>query len=389
MKNKYILYLCCFLLIISCNKNETEDIIPPDDNDPAQEVPDPVSNVDVENIPGGAIISYTLPDQENLDYVRAIINGNKEIRTTAFLNSFKIEGLGDTLKRQVQLFVVDRDGKQSEGVIVTISPLPPPVQEVGKSLQMYTSSGGKVFFYWENPLAIDVTIFIQQDIGNGFSQIYSYRTSQIDGEIAIEDLEVISANYQIFVIDSWGNQSISKFFTLTADYEVELEKVLFRELRLPGDSKDAWGWIMPKMWDGVVDEWNGFHTREDGKWPQSFTFDLGVDCIPTRLTIWQRPGGYAFRGGNIKVFEVYGSIDLATSDWEWWTKLGRFESHKPSGLPIGQTSFEDIEYVNLGEEYEFAPDSPKIRYLRFRILETWGNSRECYLSELSVFGDTN
>jgi hypothetical protein len=42
---------------------------------------------------------------------------------------------------------------------------------------------------------------------------------------------------------------------------------------------------------------------------------------------------------------------------------------KPSGLPCGQLSDEDIARAIEGIEFEFPPGTPKIRYIRFKTLE--------------------
>lgn len=34
--------------------------------------------------------------------------------------------------------------------------------------------------------------------------------------------------------------------------------------------------------------------------------------------------------------------------WKNWSKLAESESHKPSGLPLGEVILEDYEYANKG-----------------------------------------
>ena len=62
---KNLLYILSVLLLIACSEEErtfvkTDSV-----------APQPVSNVEVTNIPGGAILKYTLPDDEDLLWVKA------------------------------------------------------------------------------------------------------------------------------------------------------------------------------------------------------------------------------------------------------------------------------------------------------------------------------
>jgi hypothetical protein len=87
--------------------------------------------------------------------------------------------------------------------------------------------------------------------------------------------------------------------------------------------------------------------------------------------------------------EVWGSID-PNPDGSWddsWTYLATAESKKPSGLPIGQFSEEDNQILNEGEEFSFSRDVPTVRYIRFKVLETWaGGKNEFAIMEVSFWG---
>src|SRR3546814_11935428 len=57
-----------------------------------------------------------------------------------------------------------------------------------------------------------------------------------------------------------------------------------------------------------------------------------------------------------------------------WVKLLECEMIKPSGRPLGNNTLEDEEVALAGHEFTFPLDAPPVRYLRFKILETWGGT---------------
>lgn len=385
MKNCNIFILALGIVIVSCQEEHIGQH--PTDNIP----PDPVSNVEIIEIPGGCEITYDLPEDEDLLYVEALFSRekgiNSEARASYYKNILKLEGFGDTLEHQVELRAVDRSGNKSESTIETFSPLTPPVITIGQTLSMSEGFGG-VKFFWQNPTRAEVGIVVLEEDNNGeFVPIETYYSTMIDGSGSIRGLDTIPFNFGIYVKDRWENKSELKYFELTPLFEEEMDKNLFREVKLPGDAPDAWGWVMPRMWDGIIDWGNGFNTADDAStWPHSWTFDIGNIISISRLKIWQRPGSHTFNFSNLRKFEVWGCVELdPTGNWDTWTKLGSFESIKPSGLPLGQLSDEDRALVAEGEDYEF-PDAPRVRYIRFRALETWANTRSAILSELAVYG---
>src|SRR5690554_3531470 len=141
-------YFLMIIIIIVASCEEFERGTPVDADDVA---PDPVSNVEIENTPGGAVISYTLPKNENLLYVMAeytLSNGKvMEKKSSYFSNQLILEGFADTLEYNVNLYSISRGGLKSEPVPVTIKPLTPPIIEAFNSIKMNPTFGGlKVFF---------------------------------------------------------------------------------------------------------------------------------------------------------------------------------------------------------------------------------------------------
>lgn len=196
----------------------------------------------------------------------------------------------------------------------------------------------------------------------------------------IKDLKKGSSiEYQsLYLPDS---AAIDTFYTdytaLTPVFEGQLDKSLFRKLILSGDALTAYGWVMPHLWDGGLDEGYGFFCRGSA-FPISYTFDMGQTAKLTRFKVWQRgvisAGGYLYAGDNASKWEVWGRADAPPMDGSWngWVKLMTCQSVKPSGSAPGSVSDIDKAYALEGEEFIFPDTIPKVRYIRIKVLETWG-----------------
>ncbi|WP_372772939.1 DUF5000 domain-containing lipoprotein [Mangrovibacterium sp.] len=356
--------------------------------------PGPVSNITVENIPGGAILTYDLPDDEDLLYVKAVYTLSdgleSEVRASLYSDTLKIEGFGDTLTHEVSVVAVDRSRNESEKVYTTVEPLTPPVHIVGETLNMVTDFGG-VSAFWQNTLRAEVSVVMLMEDNNGeYVPVNTVYSTMEDGVGSYRGLDTIPGNFAIYVQDRWANQSEIKYYSLTPLYETQLDRLKFSEVILPGDEPAAYGWILPNLWDGTVSKNSGFHTGSTGNWPQYVTFDLGVNAQLSRMKVFQRTG-YEYRHGNPRSYEVWGctelTSDILTGSWDGWTKLLDCESIKPSGLPLGSTSAEDIAWVAAGEEFIFSPTLPRTRYIRFKVTRNWSDGSFFHLTELEFYGD--
>ncbi|MGN6531075.1 MAG: DUF4959 domain-containing protein, partial [Ginsengibacter sp.] len=100
-----------------CQKDTNKPI------DPDKNAPGPIKSPVVENMGGAAKISYVLPKDQNLLYVRAEyeINGvKKEAKSSFYKNSVVVEGFGDTTEHSVTLYAVSRAVVSSDPVTGTI-----------------------------------------------------------------------------------------------------------------------------------------------------------------------------------------------------------------------------------------------------------------------------
>jgi hypothetical protein len=354
--------------------------------------PGPVSNVKVINTAGGAILSYSVPEDEDLLYVKAVYSLKEgvmsEVRSSLYNDTLAIAGFGDTLACHVKLIAVDRSRNESPAVDVIIKPLTPSVVSIGQTLSLVADFGG-VTAYWANPTRAEVSVVIlKEDNNKEYTPSTTFYSTVVDGEGSVKGMDTIPAKFGVYVQDRWQNRSDTTFYTLTPIYETMFDRLKFSAVHLPGDAGAVGSWPEEGMWDNVFGD-NGYSSPGGtGVWPQSITIDLGVLGRVSRLRLFQRLGTYIFEEGNLKNFEVWGCQTLdPTGDWNSWTKLMDCTCIKPSGLPFGQNSNEDVDVATNGADYINSPLNPKVRYLRIVVTRTWAGGDNFQISELQVFGD--
>ncbi|MDD7885135.1 DUF5000 domain-containing lipoprotein [Flavivirga sp. 57AJ16] len=391
MKNKlFFLLTILSLFMYSCGEEESIGQQALDSIPPGQ-----VSNVEIINTPGGALITYSTPVDEDLLYIKAVYSRREgeisESKASQYADTLVIEGFGSTIERQVQLVSVDRSRNESEPVNVTIAPLEPPVNTIAASLDIIEDFGG-ITSTWFNEDKAEISIVLQEvdTLLNEFVPLETYYSSAQEGKFSIYGLDTIPRNIQAFIQDRWENRSPIKDYTITPLYETEFEKSKFALVNLPGDGPHHNAWVPSNIWNGTAEP-NGYSSQGgQGIWPQSITIDLGVIGRLSRIKVYQRKeiDAYVYAEGNLKRFEVWGAetIDLS-GNWDSWTKLGDFESIKPSGLPFGQFSDEDKAVAYNGEDFSFLSSNPKIRYIRILVKETWAGGDNFQIMELDIFGD--
>jgi hypothetical protein len=383
--NKYI-FLPLLALLGACTEDKKPEIVI--NSDP----PKPVSDVRITNIPGGAILKYQLPDDEDLLFVKAAYSykeGHRaEARTSLYCDSIKILGFGTEDERNVELVAVDRSNNESTPVSVKIKPLEAPVNTIGKTIEIMPDFGG-VHLYWQNPDRAEISVVLEkEDHNHEFVPVETFYSTMVNGDAAARGMDTIPGNFRAYVQDRWENQSLITEASLTPLFEQLFDRLKFQALYVEGDEPTAWGWVLPQLFDGDVN--TGFHTAQGtGRWPQWITFDMGVVGKISRIKTWQRDenGSWIFRHGNPKRFEIWGTNDVTNlANWDVWTKMMECESVKPSGLPEGEYSAEDQALIAAGEEFICSPEAPAVRYLRMKVLENWSGGDFFHLMEIEVYG---
>lgn len=390
MKNKIILCIMTLgFIFLSCDESpvcqQSIESLPPGE----------VSNVVVKNIPGGAILSYNLPEDEDLLYVKALYNlknGLAETKSSLYTNTIEIHGFGDTIPHEVSLIAVDRSRNESAPVKITVNPEEAPVITIGKTLNMIPDFGG-VQGQWVNKNRDEVTVHIMHEDEYGdFEPLETFYTTVVNGTGSVRGLDTIPNNFGIYVKDRWGNESPIIYKELTPMYEAAFDKNKWNDAKLPNDvAGSGGGWVTSRIWDNIYGEGDtGFSSEAGtGVWPQSITIDLGVVGKLSRLVLYQRGSYYIFSEGNLKLFELYGATEYdPTGNWNSWTLLGTFESVKPSGLPIGQHTSEDEDVaIHSGENFTIPLDAPAVRWIRIKALKTWAGGDNFQIGEIFLYGD--
>lgn len=370
------------LFTISCEEIEREPITKD------SVAPGVVTAPIVQNIPGGAIITYSLPNETDLLYVKAeyeLGTGKPvETRSSIYTNSVRVEGFSDTQEREVKLYAVDRSENVSSAITVKVQPETPPVHAVRSTITVIPDFGGAQYTWTNTSNAPLAFIVLTQDSTGALNPVETVYTSVTDGKYTVRGFEPEEKIFGIVVRDRWDNVSDTLKVTLTPMFEQKLDKTKFDQYTLPGDSDmDAWEGEFAFAYDDDPNTFN--HTAAGSGWPQFFTIDLGVTARLSRVIVLARQSFY-YSHGNPRLLEVWGIADTPPADGSFdnWIKLRDCVATRPS-LSGGTTEEDDIHW-KTGDEYSFTLEDPPVRYIRFLVNETWGLTGFIHFAEVTFYG---
>lgn len=378
--------LLSLLAICSCKREEPRPV--KQDSTP----PGTVNNVIVTNLNGAARISFSLPGDSDLLYVKALYQTTKgvksETKVSRYNNSLMVEGFGDTSTYKVSLYVVDKSENISPAVEVTIHPLEPVIWIVRRSLSVVPDFGGvnvKFTNTGEDDLAL---VVLANDSLGQFSPITTQYTNLKEGNFSTRNMKDVQTQFGVYVRDRWGNISDTLRVKLTPLFEELLDRTKMKEVVLPGDAPLGYGGNVAGLFDGSTT--SGFyHSGDAARMPQWFTYDMGVTAKLSRLVWFMRPD-YYYSLHNPRVVEIWGSNkpNPNGSFDDSWTLLTTTTQVKPSGLPEGQLSQADTDAALAGWTVTFPLNTPKVRYIRFKTLKNWSNGTYVNFYEIMTWGDT-
>lgn len=384
----FIPILLYAIFTVSCTK-ETNAYI--DANAPA---PAQVTDIKVEATAGGANITYKIPVDKNLLYVKAVYEIQpgifREAKSIFYKDTLALVGFGDTLSHEVKLYSIGRNEKESGMIPISVKPLMPPVKSVMKTVTINATFGGVVVNF-ENIHQADLSIVILMDTtGNKtWVPLTTYYTSQLAGQFAVHGLDSLERRFGVFVRDRWNNKSDTLIKYLKPIYEVLIPWQPFKAYRLPGDFWEGENAAhkLENAFDGIVNvSENIFFSKNKVTLPQWFTLDLNQKVVFSRMKLYQRTS-YPFNAGFVKSFEIWGSnAPAADGSWDSWQLLGDFNSVKPSGLPGLQYTANDLVFAKAGEEFIFPQPIPAIRYFRFKLKDSLGGIGQFVIGELTFWG---
>jgi hypothetical protein len=393
-------YLMRAVLLLAVLYSCSEDLEHRKPSGGSDGVPEKVTEVNVKNYPGKATITYKIPNDPDLLYVKAIYTSSSgramEAKASYYVDSLVVEGFADENDHEVKLYTVNRHEKQSEAISVTVNPLEAPIWPILRSFDMRNAFGGfklAALNITKEPVAILImerNARNEWDVNNNLSVYTSIDsiTSQVAG------LDTLLREYAIAIRDRWGNLTDTVFQDITPIYETEVERTQFSHYPLPGDAPMVSnGGTARGMWDNRYG------------WPVCFTsLDANVSSIPAVVTVdmgleakvskvWIRPfqeiSGLFYDYTTLKFFELWGSSNPNPNGAldGTWTKLGSYEMKKPSGTPGLTETPSDQEAARAGFFFEADLDAPKIRYLRIKNLKNWSGFGSLSVDELKVYGD--
>ncbi len=368
-----------------------KDTIPgPVENDGVP--PGPLSQLSVTNLNGAAEISYQVPSDPDLLYVRAVYTTKqgevRETKVSRHHSSIRVEGFGDTDAYEVELYAVDRGENASTPVQVTVHPLSPPMQLSRASLEVQPTFGG-ISINFDNSAKDNLAfVVLANDSLGQFVPIHTYYTRLPKGEFAVRGLASEETRFGLFVRDRWGNLSDTLYTLQTPLFEIQLDRTLMRDYTLPTDAPLGYSGSVNALFDGILtDSKRGYHSGDAARMPQWFTYDMGVKAKLSRLTWFMREGSNYYSLHNPRVIEIWGSNNPdPDGSWDSWELLVSYEQVKPSGLPRGQLSAEDQVAAAAGETIIFPIDVPEVRYIRWKTLQNWSGGTYVNFNEIMMWG---
>ena len=390
---KKLLFLTIlFFAASSCSKQDDGDTTPPS-----------VLTVDsVTPTNGGGIISYTLPNDDDILYVRAEYTNSNGVdvsrASSSYNNSIEIDGLNQTTALTITLYVVDENYNQSAPIYVELVPLESFIYLVQESIEVNTDLGG-FRITWENIQSKTVYVFVH--INNGIEEEIRILSSNNSSEsIAVRGLpsEEITISTRIEDFDE-NSTTLEEKGTLTPLFEQVIDKSTWTLVASQSVNGNAWEGASVNFWDDVIDTTNNnsdnsyfmiWRDLNGGSlnWPLDLVIDLNKNVKVTRFTVWQRaywyngPSDipYYFQEENMKSFTIY-----ASNDAQVWEELGQFDIGDPRDSE-GNIPQSALDSAANGHEFELDEVSESFRYLKFSVTSNYGSEAYVNGSEITMYG---
>lgn len=382
---------------VACNEDHGPQILENNSTPPAE-----VTNVIVQNLPGKAKLTYTLPSEKDLLYVVArykLENGTAmEVKASYYSNSLLLEGFSGQSTTEVKIYAVNKSETESKPVIVTVAPTKAPIYDIYDSLVAQPDFGG-IRIIANNPTKEEIGILVMQKNiqGDWVPLSTSIYTSTDEIKQSLRGFQSVDQEFAIVVRDHWLNYTDTLEITLKPLFEQLMPKSAYVGVHLATDTKVIGTYPVSNLFDGqFLEYWGSYFTeRTVDVGNHLVTFDIGAKTKLSRLRIWnfsEPIGGQRmyYYLGAMKKFRIWGSNTLndGTLDSNW-TLLGEYEIKKPSGLPYGQENNDDLLAARDGADYDIALDKPAVRYLRIECLENWVGGKFMAVSEVHVYGNPN
>jgi hypothetical protein len=394
-KNSLLLLTVLLFVLTSCTEDSGTDTTAPG---PVQ-----VKAIIPQN--GGAKIVYTLPDDNDILYVKAAYKNaqGEDVFNVASASKDTIEvgGFVDTSPQKVKLSVIDDSGNQSKSEEVTVEPLESFIFLVSNSIQLQADLGG-VEVQWDNDN--EKTVFVYLYYNDGVEEGQRILSSNSKNEKrTVRGLQAIPYDFSVVVEDFDGNKTEKVFVSsLTPKFEEKIDKSTWTVVSQLSVNGNAWEGSTVNFWDDVIDtkEINTDNSyfminRDDNggalNWPLDIVIDLNKNVKINRFKLWQRAfwyGGvegvpYYYQGENIRAFDIY-----ISNDRQEWTLAGTFDIGDPKDTN-GNISDEKLQEAEDGHDFEFEKTTTPFRYLKLSITSNYGSEQYVNGSEITLYGLDN
>lgn len=389
---------------LSCNQES--DIIGQTSLDSV--APGIITNATVKNGPGSAKVSYVLPADADVSYVKATYKVNDKVTRTAiasyYNNELLLEGFGEVKPYTVTIVTVDQSRNESAPVEVVVNPEMAPVQVARQSLIVVKDFGG-INIQWLNPdkKNLNIEVDVNDLKNNGFfvqnNVIYS---AEAVGNVNVRGFAPVVRTFRITIVDRWGNRSEPFLIEIIPfeEIKIDLTKIATPTINFAALTTNP----IPMLYDGILpttpNTGNGLIANSPWTLPggpavirPQVTMDFGKKVKLSRMLQWQRNQtnqNYLYNHLNTKTFKVYGSNTAPSADvndYTGWILIQDGEIVKPSGLPLGQLSTADTQQAAAGHLMNFSIDTPAYRYFRYELTNNWSGNLRFQVAELQIFGN--
>ena len=362
------------------------------------------ANITVVPTNGGGVISYKLPSDADILYVKAVYTnslGEEVFRVSSKHNtSLEVNGLNQTSPLKVKLYVVDESQNVSEITEIEFTPLKSFIFLVQESIEITPDLGG-VKITWDNIASKTVFVYVHiMDAGEETVRILSSNNPQEN--IFVRGLEAKELTFSTKVEDFDGNiTELEEKGKFTPLFEEKIDKSSWTLISGQSINGNAYEGRTVNFWDDVVDTVetdadNSYFiiTRDNNGGALNFPLDIVIDLKKNvkiqRFKVWQR--AYWYQGGgvtyhyqeeNIKTFDLFSSNDGQT-----WNLLGQFDIGDPRDA-AGNIPTEAFQEAIEGHEFSLPNTSEQFRYLKFSITSNYGSTQITVGSEITLFGLDN
>lgn len=356
--------------------------------------PGQVTEVSVQNLPGGAVITYRIPNQAEVLSVKAVytISTGKKYEADAsfYNNKLSISGFNDEKEHEVLIYTVNRAQELSEPVKCIIKPMVSPLKLAAATVQIQSDFGG-ARFTWMNELKSPLAFEMYTPDSLGRMTLVRVINSQVtEGSQALRGYPPVLREFGLVVKDNFGNRSDTIFPAgrkILPLFEERLPKSAMAIMKLANDQNFT-------NWEGsdqkiIDDDLTSFGHSPSSSLPAPFTLDLGVTAKVSRIVLFQRNFSSSYYNwGNPKEFDVYvkTTTPSQSGDWGEWKKIMETEIVKPSGSSSNVTD-DDLRAAENGHEFTFDLSQEPVRYIRIVIRSTWGSTTFTHPAEIDVYGE--